>query len=121
MVRSFQSKVRRQILAFQLSLRFEHCFAIGQRKFGISVYGKQLFQIFPSFKDSENIVGKGEHAGNRPKREITILAKVNLLSASTFNLVKVKILSVGKELTLYQTTNIRVFQTERVCRRQFQI
>ena len=29
--------------------------------------------------------------------------------------------SVRKELTHYQTTNFRLFQTERVCRRQFQI
>ena len=27
----------------------------------------------------------------------------------------------GKELTHYQTTNFRLFQTENVCRRQFQI
>ena len=27
----------------------------------------------------------------------------------------------GKGLTHYQTTNFRLFQTERICRRQFQI
>ena len=31
------------------------------------------------------------------------------------------ILSFGKELTHYQTTNFKLFQTERLCRRQFKI
>ena len=46
-------------------------------------------------------------------------------SANTFNLDKAKILSVDWLiewcLTHYQTTNFRLFRTESVCRRQFQI
>ena len=43
------------------------------------------------------------------------------MSAICFNLDQSKNLSFGKELTHYQTTNFRLFQTQRVCRRQFQI
>ena len=43
------------------------------------------------------------------------------MSAICFNLDQSKNLSFCKELTHYQTTNFRLFQTERVCRRQFQI
>ena len=50
------------------------------------------------------------------KREIIILASVNLSSADAFNLLWLKMLSFGKELTHYQSTNFRLFQTERVCR-----
>ena len=39
----------------------------------------------------------------------------------SFKLVWDKILSFSKELTHYQTANFRLFQTERVCRWQFQI
>ena len=42
-------------------------------------------------------------------------------SAICFNLDQSKILLSGNELTHYQTTNFRLFQTERVCRPQFQI
>ena len=42
-----------------------------------------------------------------------------LLSANSFNLDQSKILSFGKELTRYQTTNFRLFQIGRFCRRQF--
>ena len=52
-------------------------------------------------------------------------------SAICFNLDQSKILSSGnglkarivcsKELTHYQMTNYRLFQTERVCRQQFQV
>ena len=62
----------------------------------------------------------------------------NLLSANAHNLVGSKILNfstlkaladknlnvpetVEFDLTHYQMTNFRLFQTERVCRRQFQI
>ena len=60
-------------------------------------------------KPFENIVGKGENAGYQQcflpnHRQIIILARSNLLSASTFNLVQSKILSFGKELTLSQTS-----------------
>ena len=44
-----------------------------------------------------------------------------LSSAKSLVLAKAKILLCGKELTLSQTTNSRLFQTERLCRRQFQI
>ena len=62
--------------------------------------------------------------------EFTIWATFILLFANALNLVESKILSFGKELsaslpehisfTHYQTTNFRLFQTERVCRQQFQ-
>ena len=81
----------------------------------------------------ENIVGNGENAGNQhflhfPQCFYTFL-RTNfkfsvifiVLSASAFNLEQSKNLSFGKELTHYQMTNFRLFQTERVCRRHFQI
>ena len=40
----------------------------------------------------------------------------NLSFANAFNLVTSKILSFGKELTHYQTTNFRLFQTGSVCK-----
>ena len=55
------------------------------------------------------------------KKEIVILAMLNLSSANAFNLVTSEILSFGKGLTLSKTTNFRLFQTERVCRLQFQV
>ena len=39
-----------------------------------------------------------------------------LWPVNTLNLDKPKMLSLGKVLTLSQTTNSRLFQTERVCR-----
>ena len=58
-----------------------------------------------SFDKVENTGGKGENAGNQ---------SCHLKGHQKSGLC-------GKELTLSQTTNLRVFQTERVCRRQFQI
>ena len=63
----------------------------------------------------ENSVGNGENAfstflavfSTQSKREILILATLNLLSASAFNLVTSKILLFGKELK-EQYTNHRV-------------
>ena len=61
-------------------------------------------------KPFENIVGKGENAGNQHfllfpqgflallKTEIIILATFNLLSANAFNLDQYRILSFGKDL-----------------------
>ena len=78
-------------------------------------------------------MGKGENAGNQHfllfPQCFSTLSKTNFnfsatsifSSANAFNLVWPKILPFGKELTHYQTTNFRLFQTERVCRRQFQI
>ena len=43
------------------------------------------------------------------------------INTCTFNLEKFETLLFGKELTHYQTTNFRLFKTERVCRRQFQM
>ena len=43
-----------------------------------------------------------------------------MLSAIRFNLDHSRISSFGKELTLSQMTNFRLFQIETVCRRQFQ-
>ena len=53
------------------------------------------------------------------QREIIILAAFNLSSANAFNLVQSKISLFGKELSLSQTRNFRLFKTERVCRLQF--
>ena len=57
-----------------------------------------------------------------------IIIKFEIVVCKLFKLVRVLNLSFGKGLnsatyglTHYQTTNFRLFQTERVCRRQFQI
>ena len=42
-------------------------------------------------------------------------------STISLNLDQSKILSFGKELTVFQTTKFRLFQIERICRQQFQI
>ena len=49
-----------------------------------------------------------------------ILNALSIVVCNCFNLDQSTILSSGNRLTLSQTTNIRLFQTERVCRRQFQ-
>ena len=83
----------------------------------------------------ENIEGKGENAGNQhfllfafptmfPTHPITNLyfsITFNLSSANAFNLDQSKILLFGTELTLFQMGNFRLFETERLCRQQFQI
>ena len=45
----------------------------------------------------------------------------DIMSLLAVELEELKIGIGGKGLTHYQTTNFRLFQTERVCRRQFQI
>ena len=90
-------------------------------------------------KAFENFVGKGEKAGNQDflqisqcfrfltvfplmlKTEVIIWATFILLCANALKLVWYKILSFFKELTLSQTTSFRLYQTKRVCIRQFQI
>ena len=73
-------------------------------------------------KSFENIVGNGESSDNHhflhfqeylsPQwRRIAALK----LSANSFHLDKAIILSSCKGLTLYQTTNFRLFHTERIC------
>ena len=65
--------------------------------------------------------GKGEHVGNqhfspfptRGKTEITFMQRLS--SAIALNLFS-KIRSFGKQLTLSQMPNFRLFQTEIVCR-----
>ena len=64
----------------------------------------------------ENIVGKGEIAGNRqfllfsqcflpfPEQVQVFHSHLFLSSANAFNLNQSKILSFGKELTLFQTS-----------------
>ena len=47
--------------------------------------------------------------------------KMKLSSANSFNLDESKIFLFGKELTHYQMTNFRLFQIERLFRRQFRI
>ena len=55
------------------------------------------------------------------KTESINLVTLDLLSANAFDLVWTKFVSLGKKLTLSQTTNFTPFRTETVCRRQFQI
>ena len=52
---------------------------------------------------------------------LPLLSNLKLSSANSFIFKECEILSFGKGLTHYQKTNFRLFQTERVCRRQFQI
>ena len=54
------------------------------------------------------------------EESLSFSSNLKLSSANSFNLEESKNLSLVKELTHYQTTNFRLFQTERVCRRQFQ-
>ena len=66
----------------------------------------------------ENIVGKGEPTfsafptifSTRSTTEIIILVTFYLPSANAFNLVQSEKLSIGHELILFQTTNLRLFQ-----------
>ena len=84
----------------------------------------------------ENTMGKGEHAGYQHFllfqqcffKNLLLLGQLN--SRIVFKGLKYIFEaaetymsnSLTKEgLTRYQTTNFRLFQTERVCRRQFQI
>ena len=81
----------------------------------------------------ENIVGKGGNAGKQhfllfptmfstyPKTNYNFLVTFMLSSTNAFKLYWSKVLLFGKELTISQTTNFRLIQTERVCRQQFQI
>ena len=50
-----------------------------------------------------------------------IFINFEIVFCTLFQFGRVKNLSSGKGLTHYQTTNFRLFQTERVSRRQFQI
>ena len=50
-----------------------------------------------------------------------IFIKFEIVVCKLFSLEESKICCLGNSLTHYQTTNFRLFQTERVCRRQFQI
>ena len=48
-------------------------------------------------------------------------SNLKFMSANYLSLEESKDLLFGKGLTHYQTTNFRLFQTERACRQQFQI
>ena len=102
---------------------------------GLTFSTQSRLLMTPKNKSFENILGKGENAVYQhfllfPKcflpfpREICIfffLVAFILLSACALNSDKSKFLSFGKQFNHYQTTNFRLFQTERVCRRQFQL
>ena len=65
------------------------------------------------FDSVENTVGEGQNASPIPKM---------FSKASFLRVVKSRdyvIMSLIQRLTLSQMTNFRLFQTERVCRRQF--
>ena len=51
----------------------------------------------------------------------TTRSEINLVLSVTSTLLSAKALKIRKSWTLSQTTNFRCFQTERVCRLQFQI
>ena len=80
----------------------------------------------------ENIVGKAENAGNHHfllflqcfqpfhKQIPTFQSHIFCLQMLSIY-TSLKCCHLGKQLTHYQMTNFRLFQTERVCRRQFQI
>ena len=76
---------------------------------------RRQFQIWKLSKWVENTVGKGEIARYQQF----------LLSRSVFKRLvsqrRQKVSLCGNGLTFSQTTNFRLFQTKRVCRRQFQI
>ena len=55
------------------------------------------------------------------KKNCSVWATLKMSSANTFNLDKLKILSPGKALTISQTTSFWRFQTQTICRRQYQI
>ena len=55
------------------------------------------------------------------KTSVSCLYLDLMLSADAINMDKAKMFGFGKELTFSQTTNFKLLQTERVCRRQFQI
>ena len=62
----------------------------------------------------ENIVGKRENAGN-----LSYLARKSWIEQHM--ICRLYMLSVWTSLTPSQRTNFRLFQIERVCRRQIQI
>ena len=74
----------------------------------------------------EHMVGKGENAGNQH----FLLFRQCFLKPSYVGSLEVGdcgkelkhgiVIHVGVRLTLSQTTKFRLFQTERVCRRQFE-
>ena len=92
-----------------------------------------LYHTIPTFNDPKE-EGFGKHCGKRRKcwkpafspfptvfstleqSKIIILTMFNLSSANAFTMVTSKSLSFGKGLSHYQTTDFRLFQTERVCR-----
>ena len=89
-----------------------------------------LYHTMTTFNDLRknlfgNIVGIGENADNKHfpcfhRQKFFILATFDLLSANFLNLVQSKklIFDTGLRwpLSLSQTTNFRLFQTERLCR-----
>ena len=83
---------------------------------------KQVLNSLPHNprKPFENIVGKGENTGNQhflifstmfstlSKREIGILATLNLSSANAFNLVRAIFFSFGKDLRILSDYGLTV-------------
>ena len=61
------------------------------------------------------------HSFFYPFRELSFLFFKFKIVCKLFQFGRVKNLSFGKGLTHYQTTNSRLFETEGVCRQQFQI
>ena len=68
----------------------------------------------PNEKDLKNMVGKEHNTGNQRFLLFPILVFIQSHTVHKSFLCR-------KELTLPETTNFRLFQTESVCRRHFQI
>ena len=67
------------------------------------------------FDRLENNMGKEENA------IFAVFSSPTMFSKGIYSLCYEKIVSFGKDLILSQMTNFSLFQTERVCRRQFQM
>ena len=103
------------------------CFNLDQSKILLSDYGLSLYQTMTILRRNLLETPGDQHfllfqeCFPRFSTQISIFEPVVIvLNAKTMNLDKSRILSFGKELTLSQMLNFRLFQTERVCRRQFQ-
>ena len=55
------------------------------------------------------------------QKEFLFICYIYFLSANAFNLVQSLNFTFGRVSTRSQTTNFKLFQTDRVCRRRFQI
>ena len=107
----------------KIVLHFKCCFTVCHTSPAFNDLAKKPF---------ENTVGNGENAGNQhfllfpqcfpPFQKTNFCSSVTFIlsSPNAYSLDESKILLSSKGLILSQTTNLRLFQTQRVCG-QFQI